>query len=1099
MPGTSPRPAAISPPVLGTLRPLIVLIDFQDHPSTLPPSAFVPLFFGSGASDNSVANYWSEVSYGNFAVNGTSGDIIGWVRPSAAPSLPGEFLSTVTTYAQITDPVAGVNIANLRQLIADLVLFLDPTIDFSLYADAATGVVESLILVHAGTGQEDTGSPADLYSHTAGAGPIVTGDPLGANPVRVIDYMAVPELLSFDPPTGAAVPTRIGAGVVVHEMGHLMGLPDLYPTGSFGSTGADFSGAGVFDLMAYGMWGSNLVARPDVPSHLSAWSKMVLGWATPALVTASTSRTLQPAELFPEIDKIYSNTSADPGQFFLVENREAGSTLGNFLFDRFLPGSGILVWQIDDEVIQANLSSNTVNTDNVSRGVYVKEADGIPDTGLPIAGQTADERARFFGQPVDFFSLPGQLFSRTSPSAQVNSSPVFDNVLHPFDFDEQVEMLLFTRTADNSVDYVINIAGAGGGGPSWKTFNINSTQPPRYPAPMRSNDILSIAFDSGNNVWMGSRDEGIFRFLGTSFEFLTGQRGLPSGSGTPVVPIHSMAFETATGSMWVGTEQGLFKMRDSGSGFRVLSSFTTVSPVPRTLPGSNVVRALAVRNGTDIKYAGSPAGLVRIVDGRSDGEADDFAGLVFAGDVTSIAIDDNGNANISDDVVWVGTAGGSLYRSLLSSEGGPADNDPILPAHFKTYTLAGGPGITSLSVDKLGRLWIGTDSMGVQVFDLGETLVPPQADLRDPFDFDLDGDRVAEAYLNTTRGIASNHLTGISFQATGDPEVIAWAGHVRDLNNAEGGASRFDANAPNDNVTVIDERVTVFRPEAGVLPENQVNGPSSTWIRATAGDSAGNVWFGTTAIDPQGVSRFGNAGVISLDKSNYVNVSAVATITLQDDGRNVDSGIADLAIVRVTSASDGTGFPMTLAETGPDTGIFRGTFGFSNGASDGSAAPPVIRVQNGDLVTVSYADANPPGLRTATATWKMVFPFEDSLLIEGGACFIATAAYGSILAPEVRSLRAFRDAYLMTHAPGKALVAVYYRFSPPLAAIIGEDPSLRAATRFFLAPAAMFASFARHAGPGEAIATGAVALGIPWILWWVPVRSGRRGKERENP
>jgi hypothetical protein len=68
------------------------------------------------------------------------------------------------------------------------------------------------------------------------------------------------------------------------------------------------------------------------------------------------------------------------------------------------------------------------------------------------------------------------------------------------------------------------------------------------------------------------------------------------------------------------------------------------------------------------------------------------------------------------------------------------------------------------------------------------------------------------------------------------------------------------------------------------------------------------------------------------------------------------------------------------------------------------------------------------------------------------ACFIATAAYGSLLANDVDMLRRFRDQLLKRSVLGELAVETYYTFGPTVAGVVGESDLLRTTARDILNP-----------------------------------------------
>ena len=79
----------------------------------------------------------------------------------------------------------------------------------------------------------------------------------------------------------------------------------------------------------------------------------------------------------------------------------------------------------------------------------------------------------------------------------------------------------------------------------------------------------------------------------------------------------------------------------------------------------------------------------------------------------------------------------------------------------------------------------------------------------------------------------------------------------------------------------------------------------------------------------------------------------------------------------------------------------------------------------------------------------------DAIDLSGG-CLIATATYGSELAPQVQFLREIRDNTVMSTSSGMSFMTgfnqLYYSFSPTIADLERENPMFQEAVRVFITP-----------------------------------------------
>lgn len=180
------------------------------------------------------------------------------------------------------------------------------------------------------------------------------------------------------------------------------------------------------------------------------------------------------------------------------------------------------------------------------------------------------------------------------------------------------------------------------------------------------------------------------------------------------------------------------------------------------------------------------------------------------------------------------------------------------------------------------------------------------------------------------------------------------------------------------------------------------------------------------AMHPRGGSAYLTTGQGVLE----VGGRAMLTVARAGSGYgSVNSSPGGIACGTACQASFPAGTVVTLTASPDAYSNFTGWSGDAD-CSDGQ-------------VTVG-ADLN----CVATFTARQPPPSASS----GGGCFIATAAYGRDMAPQVQALRDFRDRRLLPSAPGRAFVAWYYRVSPPIAELIRPHASARAVVRAVLAP-----------------------------------------------
>jgi immune inhibitor A len=301
-----------------TIETCAILVQFSDNPADTinhSPARYDSMFFSTGVyygqyRAGSLNDFFLENSYGTTnVVGGIAGN---------------DWHLSINPYSYYYDGYYMLSTGH--QLASDAVTLVDAAVDFSQYDVNNDGHIDGLFVVHAGAGGEDTGDPNNCWSHAIPYFNYSTNDGV------IIDGATnVPEINLVTPSLDT---TLCCIGVMCHELGHIVGLPDLYD----GSR--DTWGVGYWSLMGYGAWGAG-GNTPWSPSHADAWCKTQTNWLTPIDITSNTfNLEILDAETHPVAYRVWRNGMAND-TFFIIENRQ------NKGFDSPLPGSGLLIWHID--------------------------------------------------------------------------------------------------------------------------------------------------------------------------------------------------------------------------------------------------------------------------------------------------------------------------------------------------------------------------------------------------------------------------------------------------------------------------------------------------------------------------------------------------------------------------------------------------------------------------------------------------------------------------------------------------------------------------------------------------------------------------------
>lgn len=389
-----------SVPSIGDIRIPVIMVEFSDVP------------FQEYTTIEKVSRLFNEEGYADVenAAYGIRG--YGSVRDYFVQNSDGMFRPTFDVVAKVavegkradyggnssSKPGSDKNVRGLVNSAIELAR--GSGVDFSPYVTDGKGV-PLVIIYYAGMGEHQA-SQADgsdmIWAH-------YSYNPRTIGGVTFNSYYVGNELFGiYDAAPDYATTGNIilkqtctsGIGVLIHELMHALGLPDLYDTEKASKTASQIVPTpDYWTVMDYGQYQMNGYR----PMQTSAYERSCLGWLTLKEIPTTGQCTIHPHEAY-----IARNTELST-QYYILETRSADP----WYFDtRF--GEGMLVWKINYG--SSLWSSGKPNNNQATQGVSVFPADGKWQTAT-IQGFTSAMYNQFRGDlfPGDYKDEAAQIYT----------------------------------------------------------------------------------------------------------------------------------------------------------------------------------------------------------------------------------------------------------------------------------------------------------------------------------------------------------------------------------------------------------------------------------------------------------------------------------------------------------------------------------------------------------------------------------------------------------------------------------------------------------------------------------------------------------------